>query len=206
MVVDSIQNQTEAIGVSMDYGNLTCYDNKQLESFVEFLFLFSSSMQYIVISVAITGVIMNVTGVYILSSRKSMKNTFNLLMVTLFSIDSLFLLAYVYISLTLGLIKVNHPIHVIVSKCIKLFYSFAFNCSIFLTVGISHERFIAMHHPAIHSADMSTGRNQALRLLKYLFPITVTAVFLCVPEYLESEFVINSIASSNLQNTSLNSR
>ena len=183
-------NFTKDGNVLFDHNHqLTCYDKKDLESIIEFLFKLSSSMQHIVIGLSITGVIMNLSGVYILSTRKSMKNTFNQLMVSLYCIDSLFLVAYAYLSLTLSYIKVQHPAVAIISRFIKLFYSFAFNCSIFLTVAISHERYIAMQYPLIHSAIMSTGQNRRLRLLKYILLITIFALILIVPEYLEFEFI-----------------
>ena len=197
-------NQTKDISVNdiVSFHDLTCYDKKDLESMVEFLFHLSSSMQHIVIGIAIVGIMLNLTGVYILSSRKSMKNTFNQLLVTLYCVDSLFLCAYVYLSVSLTYIKSQHMSNTIVSRFTKLFYSFAFKCSIFLTVATSHERYTAMLHPVIHFADMSTGSNQRLRLMKYLIPIIVVASVLNVPEYLEFEFVWEEVAKKETNQTS----
>ena len=111
-------NQTKEVSATdIDVGSfngLTCYDKKDLESMVEFLFHLSSSMQHIVIGIAIVGIMLNLTGVYILSSRKSMKNTFNQLLVTLYCVDSLFLCAYVYLSVSLTYIKSQHMSNTIV--------------------------------------------------------------------------------------------
>ena len=189
-----------------DSNNLICYHKKELDSMVEFLYLLSTSMQHIVICVAFAGVLMNLTGVYILSTRKSMKNTFNQLLVSLYCMDSLFLAAYVYLSLSLSYMKVQTAITTIISRCTKLFYSFAFKCSIFLTVGTSHERYIAMQHPIIHSIDMSTRRHQRLRLIKYILPITISSLILSVPEYMEFEFVWKAKDASNITKTFTNER
>ena len=135
---------------------------------VKFLFHFSTYMLHIVIAMAILGTILNLIGICILTSRQSMKNTFNQLLVTLYCIDTLFLFSYVYLSLSLTYIKSQHISFMITSRFVKLFYSFAFKCSIFLTVAISHERYVAMLHPALHFAYMSTLSNQRTRLMKLL--------------------------------------
>ena len=173
---------------------------------LEFLFILSSSMQHIVIGVAITGILMNLTAVYVLSTRKTMKNTFNALLVSLYCIDTIFLSTYVYLSLSLSYMKFHHPIKTIFSRFIKLLYSAAFKCSIFLTVGTSHERYIAMQHPIIHSAYLSSERSRQLRVLKYLVPITVSAIVLVIPEYMELEFVWKLENSSGIQEMNPNKR
>ena len=193
-------------GVMSDSNNLICYHKKEWDSMVEFLYILSTSMQHIVIFVAVAGVLMNLTGVYILSTRKSMKNTFNQLLVSLYCMDSLFLAAYVYLSLSLSYMKVQSAIITIISRCTKLFYSFAFKCSIFLTVGTSHERYIAMQQPIIHSIDMSTERHRRLRLIKYILPITISSIVLSVPEYMEFEFIWKTNDASNTTKTFSNER
>ena len=184
-------NETKEVSIKdIDYyDGLTCYTKKDLDSMVKFLFHFSTYMQHIVIAMAILGTILNLIGICILTSRQSMKNTFNQLLVTLYCIDTLFLFSYVYLSLSLTYIKSQHISFMITSRFVKLFYSFAFKCSIFLTVAISHERYVAMLHPALHFAYMSTLSNQRTRLMKYLIPIITVAAILNVPEYLEFEFV-----------------
>ena len=133
-------NQTEYAPVIdyIDQNDLTCYNLKDSESMVKFLFHFSSSMQHTVIGIAIVGIILNLTGVYILSSRKSMKNTFNQLLVTLYCIDSLFLCAYVYLSLSLTYIKSQHLSNTIASRFVKLFYSITYQSFFVLFVIIKY--------------------------------------------------------------------
>ena len=184
---------------SQEYGDLTCYDKSDMLPMVEFLFHLSSAMHYVVITIAVFGILLNVSGAYILASRKSMKNTFNRLLISLYSIDSLFLSAYIYINLTLTYVKSQHPIYTILSKFVKLFYSFAFKCSIFVTVGTAHERYIAMLYPATHIANISNGRNLCIRLLKYLIPIILASIILIIPEYLENELIWELRNSSDTQ-------
>ena len=182
-----------------DYGDLTCYDKRDMFPMIKFLFHLSSTMHYVVITIAVFGILLNVIGAYILASRKSMKNTFNRLLISLYSIDSLFLSAYIYINLTLTYVKTQHPIYTILSKFVKIFYSFAFKCSIFVTVGTAHERYIAMLYPATHIANISSGRNLCIRLLKYLIPISLASTILIIPEYLENELIWELRNSSDTQ-------
>ena len=173
-------------GSVRDYGSLTCYDKNDMMSMITFLFLLSASMFYILIAVSVIGIILNLTGVYILCSRKTMKNTFNQLLVSLYCVDSLFLTSYVYLSLTFTHIT---TITTILSRGVKIFYSFAFKCSIFLTVGTSHERYTAMKFPSINIGDMNTERRLRMRLIKYIIPIIICAMILTMPEYLENEMI-----------------
>ena len=184
------------------YENLNCYEEGDMISMITFLFYFSSSMHYVVITVAVAGISLNLIGAYILSSRKSMKNTFNRLLISLYYIDSLFLVAYIYLNLTLTHIKSQYPINTILSKWIKIFYSFAFKCSIFLTVGISHERYIAMQYPSIKIDEVGAGRQLRKRLLTYILPIIATSIILVTPEYLENEIFWVLRNASNAEQTS----
>ena len=172
-----------------NHSNLICYDEEDFESMVEFLFILSTTMQHIIIVLAILGVLLNVVAVYVLSTKESMKNTFNSLLISLYCIDSMFLLTYGYLSIDLGYSVIDNTIKAIFSRFIKLLYSVAFKASIFMTVGISHERYIAMRHPLRHRALMTSGKARRIRFLKYLIPIIVTAIILVIPEYMEFEFV-----------------
>ena len=194
---ESSTSVNNSIGVN--YDDLLCYDNEYMDSMVEFLFILSLIMQHAVVVIAIIGVLMNSTAMYVLCTRKTMKNTFNTLLISLYCCDTLFLCTYVYLSLTLSYMKTPYWIQTILSRFVKLIYSATFKCSIFLTVATSHERFIAMHHPIIHSAYMSSERSRQIRLLKYLIPITASAIILIIPEYMESEFVWKLKNSSRIQ-------
>ena len=184
-------------GSVLDYGSLTCYDKNDMMSMIRFLFLLSASMFYILIAVSVIGIILNLTGVYILCSRKTMKNTFNQLLISLYCVDSLFLTSYVYLSLTFTHIT---TITTILSRGVKIFYSFAFKCSIFLTVGTSHERYTAMKFSSINIGDMNTERRLRMRLIKYIIPIIICAMILTMPEYLENEIIWVSRNSSTPEN------
>ena len=169
--------------------DLTCYGKEDFASTVEFLYILSSIMQYVLIIIPVLGILMNATGIYILSTTDSMKNTFNFLLVCLYCFDSIFLVSHIFVCLNL---KYNMPhgnTSIILSRFVKLLYSAAFNASIYLTVGISHERYIAMRHPLKHHQLMESKKSRQLQFLKYFLPIILVSFTLVVPEFLDVEFV-----------------
>ena len=132
---------------------------------------------------------MNAMAVYILSTTKSMKNVFNSLLICLYCFDTTFLISHIYLIFDLKYNRTQRTITTILSRFIKLLYSVAFKASIFMTVGMSHERFIAMRHPLVHHALMSSTKSRRLRFMKYFVPIIIVACLLVVPEYMDLELV-----------------
>jgi hypothetical protein len=169
--------------------DLICYEKLDLASTVEFLYMFSSTFQYILMVISVLGVLMNATGIYILSTTHSMKNTFNFLLVSLNCFDTLYLLSHIFMCLNLKYARSHGNISIVLSRFVKLLYSAAFNASTFLTVGISHERYIAMHHPLIHHQAMESKKNRRLHFIRYFLPIIVVSFVLVVPEFLDVEFI-----------------
>ena len=169
--------------------DLTCYGKEDLASMVKFMYIFSSTFQCIIIITSIIGVVFNATGIYILSTTNSMKNTFNFLLVSLYCFDSLFLASHLFMCLNLKYNKYHGNISIVLSRFVKLLYSVAFNASIFLIVGISHERYIAMRHPLMHHQLMESKKSRRLHFFKYFLPIIFVSVVLVVPEYLDVELV-----------------
>ena len=178
------------------YEDLTCFNEGDVFlSTIEFLSYFSSAMLYIIITIAVVGTLLNLIGVYILSSYKSMKDTFNRLLISLYCTDSLFLVFHIYLNVTSIDDKTYHPTDVVLSKWIRMVYSFLFKCSIFLTVGVSHERYSAMRSVQIGKGILGN------RFLRYVVPVLVISVILITPEYLETEMVWELRNSSSTENT-----
>lgn len=96
--------------------------------------------------VALLGVVGNVVATIVLM-RPSMRNSFNLLLVTLAFVDLTFLVLNVAESL-----RVQFAVHVRLHFLLvpHFFYPMKFvalTASIFLTVAIALERFMAVHYP-----------------------------------------------------------
>ena len=176
--------------------DLTCYKEGDLFlSTIEFLSYFSSAMLYITITIAVVGTLLNLIGVYILSSYKSMKDTFNRLLISLYCIDSFFLVIHIYLNVTSMDDETYHPDYVVLSKWIRMVYRFLFKCSIFLTVGVSHERYSAMRSVQIGKGILGN------RFQRYLVPVLAISVILSIPEYLETEMVWELGNSSSTKNS-----
>ena len=139
---------------NMNYTNdtmdLKCYRKNDFASNVEFLYIFSSTLHYIITIVSVFGILMNATGIYILSITKSMKNTFHFLLIGLYCYDTSFLISHIFLNINLKYNRYHGILLKIGTRFIKLLYSAAFNASIFMIVAISHERFIAMRYPLVH--------------------------------------------------------
>ena len=177
----------------MNYTNdtmdLKCYRKNDFASNVEFLYIFSSTLHYIITIVSVFGILMNATGIYILSITKSMKNTFHFLLIGLYCYDTSFLISHIFLNINLKYNRSHGILLKIGTRFIKLLYSAAFNASIFMIVAISHERFIAMRYPLVHHQLMESKRNRRFHFLKYFLPILVLSIFLVIPEYMKFEFV-----------------
>ena len=184
-------NITQLIDKLNNISHLTCYDAEDLVSAAEFLYIFSSTIHYVLIVISVIGVLMNAIAIYILSTIKikSMKNVFNSLITALFCLDTIFLISYVFLSVGLNYNRTRDIVFTVLSRLIKLLYSAAFNASIFMTVGISHERYIAMRHPLIHHQLMESKKSRRLRFIKYLLPILFVSCLFVVPEYMDVQFV-----------------
>ena len=178
------------------YEDFVCYNESDvLFSTIEFQSYFSSPMLHITITIAVVGALLNLIGVYILSSYKSMKDTFNRLLISLYCIDSLFLMLHIYLNVISIDDETYHPTNVVLSKWIRMAYSFLFKCSIFLTVGVSHERYSAMRSVQIGKGILGN------RFQRYLVPVLAISVILSIPEYLETEMVWELRNSSSTKNS-----
>ena len=179
-----------------NYEDFVCYNESDvLRSTIVFQSYFTSAMLHITVAIAVVGTLLNLIGVYILSSYKSMKDTFNRLLISLYCIDSLFLVIHIYLNVTTIDDETYNPEIVVLSKWIRMLYSFLFKCSIFLTVGVSHERYSAMRSVQIGKDIL---RN---RFLKYLVPVLAISVILNIPEYLETKMVWELENSSSTESS-----
>ena len=178
------------------YEDFICYNESDvLLSTIEFQSYFSPAMLHITVTIAVVGTLLNLIGVYILSSYRSMKDTFNRLLISLYCIDSFFLVIHIYLNVTTIDDETYPPENVVLSIWIRMVYSFLFKCSIFLTVGVSHERYSAMRSVQIGNGILGN------RFLKYLVPVLVISVILITPEYLETEMVWELRNSSSTKNS-----
>ena len=138
-------------------------------------------------SVSIIGILLNIVAIRQVIPRLSTQHIFNHLIVTLFAVDAMCLIIAIAWSSTqkmgwniefliIMFPKFTHPLSQIV-----IFLS------IFMTVGISHERYVAIKSPITHRQKMLSAKFRRITLMKYLLPIFFFAVSLNVNKYFELE-------------------
>merc|ERR1712223_1285310 len=63
----------------------------------------------------------------------------------------------------------------------------AVTASIYMTVAIATERYIAVHYPIDYSQAINSPEACKRRLLKYVIPVILLSTLLNIPKFLESE-------------------
>ena len=137
--------------------------------------------------ISIIGILLNIVAIRLVMPRLSFHHIFNHLIVTLFIVDSLCLFAAIGWATTM---KMGFNIEFLIlmfPKCTHPMSQICLTLSIFMTIGISHERFAAIKNPIIHRQNMMSAKFRRITLLKYLMPILLFAVLFNVPKFFETE-------------------
>ena len=124
----------------------------------------------LVVCLSVVGLILNILAIVTLSTRKSMQNMFNYLLVSLLCADSAFLLLNITKSTLDHLILSDYLYFKLFPYLIYPMHWVTMTSSILLTVAISHERYIAIRQPIIHRQQMRSAKSRRLRLIKYILP------------------------------------
>ena len=151
--------------------------------------------------VAVPGLILNLTAICVLSTRVSTKNNFNQLITSLFVFDSIFLLSALIEAFRTNF-RLYTRIHVILFP--KLLYPIrivSLTASIFMTVGIAYERYIAIKQPIRHRQAMRSAKFRRINLLKYILSTTACAIIFNIPKFFEVEIQWNASKITNTNNT-----
>ena len=151
--------------------------------------------------VSFTGIILNLTAICVLLTRLSNRNNFNQLIVILFTVDSVYLILSVITTFQRKLGLTNRILTIIFPKFTYPISSTSLTLSIFMTVGITHERYIAVKYPIIHSARMRSAKYRRINLLKYVLCIMFGAVAFNVPKFFEATLDWYNPAVINKNNT-----
>ena len=153
--------------------------------------------------VSITGFILNLAAVCVLLTRLSNHNNFNQLMVILFVLDSFYLLLSVITTVQRRFELKNRTLTIIYPKFTYPISSISLTLSIFMTVGMAHERYIAIKYPITHRQRMISAKFRRINLLKYMVSIVFCAVGFNVPKFFEAELIwINATEITNVTNIS----
>ena len=139
--------------------------------------------------VSITGFLLNLVAICVLLTRLSNHNNFNHLMVILFVLDSLYLLLSMITTIQRRFGLKNRTITILYPKFTYPISSISLTLSIFMTVGMAHERYIAIKHPITHRQRMTSAKFRRINLLKYMILIVFLAVGFNISKFFEAELV-----------------
>ena len=153
--------------------------------------------------VSFFGIVMNMTAVYVLLSSLSNRNNFNHFIVILFFIDSFYLVLSMLTTLQIRLGLTHQNLIMMFPKFTYPVWSIGLTLSIFLTVGISHERYIAIKYPIIHRQRMRSAKYRRITLMKYMVCVFLCAIIFNVPKFFEIELDWRNVSSVALIDSNL---
>ena len=152
--------------------------------------------------VSVTGLLLNFPAICVLLTRLSNHNNFNQLIVILFVLDSMYLLLSVITTLQRRFGLKSRLLTILFPKFTYPISSISLTLSIFMTVGIANERYIAIKHPIIHRQRMRSAKFRRINLMKYMLSIVACAVGFNVPKFFEAELGWqNSTVVTDMNNT-----
>ena len=137
--------------------------------------------------IGIPGFLINVVSAYVLLTNSARKNTFNSLLSILLIIDSICLFFIV-----VGVLTSNFGLR---SRIYDILYPYFFHpfriisltSSIFMTIGIAHERYRAIQYPVQHRQTRSSAKFRRKLLAKYVLVVILCATLINFPKFFEAE-------------------
>ena len=145
---------------------------------------------------AVLGIIGNILASVIIT-RKDMRNSFNLLLVSLACFDSTYLVGSILDSIRKpNIFGLASEAHIILFP--YLLYpvnQIAISGSIFMTVAIAWERYVAVHYPLDYNQAMNDSHAIRKRLMKYVGPVIFMAVLFNLGKFFEGKIVYKGISS-----------
>ena len=119
-----------------------------------------------------------------------MRNSFNLLLIALATFDNLFLMnGFIeQVPVIVGYTHRPEPLVLLFPYVLYPLNAIAMTGSIFLTVAIALERYIAVHHPLNYSQTSTDGKALRQRMCKYLMPVTILSLLFNVTKFFEAQY------------------
>ena len=137
--------------------------------------------------ISIPGLLLNVIAIYVLATRNAMHNTFNSLLISLFAFDS-FYLFFETIETFRRRFQLETRLHtILLPKLIYPLTIISLSASIFMTVGVAHERYDAIKQPILHRQSMRSAKFRRNKFIKYFMIVCLCAVSFNIPKFFEVE-------------------
>ena len=136
----------------------------------------------------VLGIFGNIIACLIIT-RKDMRNSFNLLLVSLACFDSTYLIGSILESVRKSFGFTSEAHIVLFPYLLYPLNQMAISGSIFMTVAIAWERYIAVHYPLDYNQAMNDSNAIRKRLVKYVGPVLFLAVGFNIVKFFEAEIV-----------------
>ena len=150
------------------------------------------------VTIASTGVIMNLFFSYILT-HKELRNGFNCLLIALATIDNIFLVGHVIQSCRVHF-KLPKRLHAGLSPHIVIpFRTIMLNSSIFMIIAISMERYFAVSKPIRLHLKMKYKKRANLKIvMKYVVPVIALSLIFTIPKFFEAKEAYDEVTGGQL--------
>ena len=173
------------------YSNISCPEATEWEvsALILLSFLLEGVAQF---TISCLGIIGNLVSMFVLT-RKALRNFFNQLLVVLSVYDIVYCFTMMLESLTkLGLDSAF--LTLLFPHFLYPLGSISMTGSIYMTIVVGIERYIAVHEPTRRVPSQLTmvakgSCNHTKRLLKYVVPTTIFCLLFNLPKFLESKLV-----------------
>ena len=151
--------------------------------------------------VGILGLVMNTIAIIILSSRAANRIFFNKLLISLFTFDCVYLLMEIIerVRLPFGLATQIHKL--MYPYFLRPLTKVSLTSSIFMTIAIAYERYVAIKRPILHRQSLTSRRFRRRNLMKYICCVILWSIVLNVPIWFESEIKWQKKNSTTSDNT-----
>ena len=135
------------------------------------------------------GFLINLVSAYVLLTNPFLKNTFNKLLCNLLIIDNccLFFILVEVISKKFSTIHKSSSYNLLYPYLFHPFRNISLTSSIFMTIGIAHERYRAIQFPLAHHQTRGSSGTRRILLLKYTLTVVLLATLINIPKFFEAE-------------------
>ena len=138
---------------------------------------------------SIPGMLMNLIAILALITKTSSQTTFNSLLISLFVFDSIYLF-FETIETFRRRFNLESTLHtILLPKVIYPLTIISLSASIFMTVGVAHERFDAIKKPIIHRQSMRSSKFMRKKFIMYILIVCFFAIGFNIPKFFEVDLV-----------------
>ena len=184
--------------INENHTELNCYNStEQNDALLQNIGFWVEGVLPIIIGVP--GIVGNVFASIILSG-KTMRNSFNILLIALAIYDS----GYVVLDIFQKRSELHNNFYVMLFP--YLLYPLemiAMTGSILLTVAIAIERYTAVHYPISYRQTLKNANAMKKRVASYLIPVTLICIAFNVTKFLELSYICTDLAKTDKDNNNV---